>query len=209
MFTGMLHAHVTMAGLLIVIILVKTALLFLDKKELLEKINQRTKIPHIVISTFLVLTGIYLAFNSGNISSGNWFMVKLLIVITAIPLSIFALKKENKYLAAIGLMAFIYVYGISETRSVSFSHDTPIESVGNENQLSDGQTIYQTHCQNCHGAAGKLGLSGAPDLTASVISDVEMKERIVNGKNAMQGYGKILSEEEIEKVIDYIHSFGK
>lgn len=67
-----------------------------------------------------------------------------------------------------------------------------------------GKLVYKQYCQLCHGADGKLGLSGAKDLS---ISEIDMEERInqiTNGKGMMTPYKDILSKEQIEAVADYI-----
>ena len=67
----------------------------------------------------------------------------------------------------------------------------------------DGQTIYKKYCILCHGADGKLGLNGAKDLTASILSEPERIVIVTNGKNTMTPFKGVLTEEEIKAVVAY------
>ena len=67
----------------------------------------------------------------------------------------------------------------------------------------DGMAIYKQYCIACHGANGKLGLSGAKDLSLSVLTMEERVRLITNGKNMMTPFNEVLSTEEIEAVAQY------
>lgn len=69
-----------------------------------------------------------------------------------------------------------------------------------------GGRIYSMQCTLCHGKDGKLGLSGAKDLTVSQLSREEMIAVVTKGRNAMAGYGRILKATEIEQVVDHVRS---
>lgn len=69
---------------------------------------------------------------------------------------------------------------------------------------SAGRTIYFGKCNACHGEEGKKGLGGAKDLSVSVLTNQEIKEIVTKGKGSMAGYGAVLSDEEINQVIEYI-----
>jgi mono/diheme cytochrome c family protein len=75
---------------------------------------------------------------------------------------------------------------------------------GNNSSLS-GKELYENNCTQCHGGDGKLGNSGATDLSMSVLSDDESKNRIKNGLNAMPPMAELLgSEANIDSVVQYI-----
>ncbi len=78
-----------------------------------------------------------------------------------------------------------------------------------EGQGPVGSRLFGTHCTLCHGDDGRLGLSGAKDLTASALSREEMIAVVRNGRGAMMGYGRVLSEEEIGLVVDHVRSLEK
>lgn len=73
---------------------------------------------------------------------------------------------------------------------------------------SVGKTLYDNNCTQCHGSDGKLGNSGATDLSTSVLSDEESKKRIKNGRNAMPPMAEVLgSEANMDSVVNYIKTF--
>jgi len=84
-------------------------------------------------------------------------------------------------------------------------------SVENDAVASNGETpdinaaaIYQVQCTQCHGADGKLGLAGAKDLTASVLSTDEKIAVVTDGRGAMMPYKSLLSADEIKAVVTYL-----
>ena len=81
-------------------------------------------------------------------------------------------------------------------------------SDGSNGNQSAGKTLYENNCIQCHGTDGKLGNSGATDLSMSVLSDEESKNRIKNGLNAMPPMAEVLgSEANVDSVVQYIKSF--
>jgi mono/diheme cytochrome c family protein len=61
-------------------------------------------------------------------------------------------------------------------------------------------------CALCHGDDGKLGLSGAKDLSVTQLPHAGIVEIIANGKNTMAAYKDALSAEQIEAVASYIET---
>ncbi|MBK8555751.1 MAG: c-type cytochrome [Lewinellaceae bacterium] len=61
----------------------------------------------------------------------------------------------------------------------------------------DGSYIYRQNCVVCHGADGKLGLSGAKDLSQSKLTLDDRVLQITNGKNMMTPFKGILKPNEI------------
>lgn len=199
MFTGILHSHVLLAVLFILIHGIKVVLMMMNKERALEKINSKTKIPHMIIGTLFLLTGIYLWINSGTIETGNWFYTKLALFLIAVPLSVVGLKKKNKGFSLVSFMMFIYIYGISETKSADFKKAEPTAVT-----LANGKAIFQNYCMNCHGKDGTMGLSGAANLKESQMHLEQIKEIIKKGKNAMLSYENTLTEEQIQLVSEYV-----
>ena len=66
-----------------------------------------------------------------------------------------------------------------------------------------GEELYVKHCKLCHGIDGSLELNGAKDLRLSEMSLAERITLIIEGKNAMTPFEKVLSEEQIRKVATY------
>lgn len=78
-----------------------------------------------------------------------------------------------------------------------------------------GNKLYEQNCMSCHGKKGNLGVSGATDLTQS---QKTLEEKIAfiksgSGDGIMMAYSKKkggpLSDEEIDKVANYIETLGQ
>jgi cytochrome c5 len=204
MYTGILHLHKVVVGLFIFIYLVKTILLLLPgKEEVLDKIKKFTKIPEMVISFLMLGTGIYLLMSASVLST--LLMIKISAVFASIPLAIIGFKKNIKVLAVLSLLLLVGSYGMAEIHKKRKSVIEPELLTINptqEQMLDQAKSIYLSNCAACHGSDGKLGLSGAKDLTASVLSYEQKYEVIKYGKNAMPGYRQ-LSDEQINALIQY------
>lgn len=68
----------------------------------------------------------------------------------------------------------------------------------------DGRKVYMQQCTLCHGADGKLQLSGATNLATSQLSKPEIIEVVTNGRNNMQPFSGLLSDAHISAVSEYI-----
>ena len=207
MFTGMLHTHTLVVMLFVLLYLIKTTLLMLDKKEALQKFSKKMNVPEIIISTLFLLTGIYLGINSGSI--GSWFWVKIIVVLTTIPLAIIAFKRMNKMMALLAMMFLVYAYGISETKSPTFKKEVATNEFANASADVLGIAIYEAKCTRCHGKDGKSGKSGAYDLTTSGSTHEKKIEMIMNGEKSMPAFKDLLSEEQIKAVADYVETLKK
>lgn len=83
------------------------------------------------------------------------------------------------------------------------------------NQNISPQKLYINHCSICHGDDGKLGFSGARDLTQTLLSQEEViaviKYGSKNGK--MRAFGKDAGGElgagEIKQLSDYLQILKK
>lgn len=71
---------------------------------------------------------------------------------------------------------------------------------------SPGEKVYALHCVLCHGKDGTLGISGAKDLTTSVLSREEMVALVTKGRGAMMAYEKVLTKAEIEAVVEHVRA---
>ena len=71
-----------------------------------------------------------------------------------------------------------------------------------------GQSVYRKNCATCHGSNGKMGLSGAKDLSLTKLSVEEMVPIITNGSSGgiMPGFKESLSAEEIKASAEYIET---
>jgi cytochrome c553 len=218
MAKGFLHLHVTAVSLFLILYTIKTVLLLMNKNEQLDKLRARTKIADMVLGSLMLITGGYLLTVVPQVQAYHY--VKILVALASIPVGIIAFKKGNKILASVLLVLFIYVYGVAETKSLTFSKPalvippttadtTAANSILDQNSdtaLKNGEAIYNVACVACHGKDGKLGVGGAKDLTASILSHEEKVEMITNGKGLMTPFKGQLSEQEIEAVASYVDS---
>jgi cytochrome c553 len=209
MYTGILHLHKVVVGLFIFIYLVKTIFLLMpDKQEILDKISKITKIPEMVISFLMLGTGLYLLSNASEFTT--LLMIKIGSVFASIPLAIIGFKKGVKPLAVLSLLLLVGSYGMAEIhkkRKTLIAPELLSISPTPDQLLQQAKSIYLSNCAACHGADGKLGLSGAKDLTASQLSYEQKYEVIKYGKNSMPGYRQ-LSDEQINALIQYTETLA-
>lgn len=70
--------------------------------------------------------------------------------------------------------------------------------------------LYEMNCAVCHGADGKLGNSGAYDLTQSTSSDREVRKIILEGKNAMPPFLELVAEpEQLDSLLVHLKRLKK
>jgi cytochrome c6 len=73
-----------------------------------------------------------------------------------------------------------------------------------------GEVLYLNNCASCHGPDGKLGVSGASDLSSSQMTINEIKIILKEGRNGMPVMKEILgSDENIESVSNYVIDLKK
>jgi mono/diheme cytochrome c family protein len=196
MATGILHTHYLTVVLFTLIYLIKTILLLSDKNDLLEKFKKKTKILEMVVSFGFLATGIYLMAKLPAINI--YHIVKISLVFLAIPLAIIGYKNKNKVLASLSFFLIV--------ASFSLAYKAKSARAGEKIVSVSGKQIFEEKCTLCHGGDGKLGLSGAKDLSITQLNHSSIVEIITNGKNAMTPYKDVLSVEQIEAVSSYIET---
>lgn len=77
--------------------------------------------------------------------------------------------------------------------------------------VREAKTLYLIHCESCHGLEGNKGISGAADLSKSVLSDKTIKNVILQGNDkGMMPYKDIITNtEEVNSLRDYVKSLRK
>jgi len=209
-----LHTHVLVVTLFLAFLLFKTILLLANKKELLAKVRTRFKMADPILGTLMLITGGYLLYLYGA-AAPLYLWVKLIVVLLIIPLGIIAFKKENKLLATLAMLLTLYIYGVSETGSLTFSSsqelaqtiEVEIQNVELQNEavaVKNGKEVYLAECKKCHGKDGKKGLFKSPDLTQSKLTLAERVAWIKKGKGVMPAYEGQLSLDEIKAVAAYL-----
>jgi len=158
-------------------------------------------VVEMIVGGLVLVTGGYLAFKVGF--GQPYLLIKTILVLVAIPLSIMGLKKKQKGLAIIGVLLFVYIYGIGETKSATFKKKKL--EIASEIR-NPGRVIYQQLCVSCHGEKGNKGMYKASDLTKSNMEKDKVVELIINGKNLMPGVEDQIDEQQLEQLADYLYT---
>jgi mono/diheme cytochrome c family protein len=105
----------------------------------------------------------------------------------------------------------IYFFSIILIGLISCANnESKVDVLPPETPQEKGASLFLIHCASCHGEDGKLGASGAKDLTSSKLSDKEITNIINNGKNAMPPMNVLLeNKENIDLVIKHVKSLRK
>lgn len=189
----------------LVIYLVKTPLLLMNKMEALDKVRRITKVPEMIVSFLFLATGVWMLIKLPSI---NMLMViKLVLVLASIPIAIIGFKKKNKAMAVIALLMIIGAYGLAEASKGKRERGSDIETVKTSDSNNLGKTVYEAKCVNCHGPAGNAGVAGAKDLTVTTMGKDEIKAITKNGKGMMPPVE--LTEEQLDAVAEYVQSLKK
>lgn len=225
---GFLHLHVTVVTVFLIFLIFKTILLTINKKELLAKVRNKTKVVESVLGALILITGIFILVKYADIRS--YHLGKIILMMLAIPLGIIGLKKEKKLFAWASVLVFVYIYGVAETKSLTFKpkydfevatvnvkidealadDDTVKEVLENRNEqlAQNGKIIYLQLCVQCHGDDGDKGLFKAPELSASRLAPEDRRAVIKNGKGNMPHF-RYLKTEELEAVALYLEKLRK
>jgi uncharacterized membrane protein SirB2 len=211
-----LNTHVLVVILFLILFTAKTVLLLFNKHKRLEKVKRYTKALDAVFGSLILVSGVYLILLFKDVPV--WLIVKVVLVLLAIPLGIIGLKRHNKLLTLVAWAVFLYVYGLAETNSLTLAKpnstlvaDNPstsnnskeiLESV-KEVQLDNAKAIFNQLCSACHGINGDIDTGGTSNLT---ISNLDLKERInviKQGSGLMPGFQKQLTDQEINALAAY------
>lgn len=200
MYKGFLHTHYLVVTLFLLIYLIKTILLLSNRKDLLATFTKKVKVFEMIISSLFLITGIYL---TTQLPFGNkydyLFYIKIVMVLVSIPLAVIGFKRSNKILAALSLLLITGSFGIAE--AYSKRKGTP-KGDGTAIAVTDGKALYEKNCSSCHGTDGKLGLSGALDLSATQLDVSSIQTIIQQGRGAMAPVS--VSEQEAKSISDYV-----
>lgn len=203
MATGFLHTHLLSVILFVLIYLVKTILLLANKEKQLATFSKMVKVPEMIISTLFLLTGIYLLTQIPEIKT--LLIIKIVLVLAAIPIAIVGFRKKNKLLAVISFLLIIIAYGLAEMskKQKSKAMETITEAT------MDAKQIYEASCISCHGNDGKLMLMNAKDLSLSTM-ELDARIGIIKmGKGNMTPFGTMLNDSQIKAVAEYVGTLKK
>ena len=176
-------------------------MLLSNKNDLLITFSKKIKVVEMIVSFLFLLTGIYL---TTQLSFGGkydyLFYVKIVLVLGSIPVAVVGFRKSNKVLAALSLLMIVGSFGLAESyhKKKGIAKEVPATIASN-----DGETLFKANCVLCHGNDGKLGASGAKDLSASTMEVSEIKQIILNGKGLMPAAP--VNEEQAAAIADYVN----
>ncbi|MEN7547311.1 cytochrome c [Rapidithrix thailandica] len=210
MYTELFVTHKITVQLFLLIYLIKSVLLLINKQAALEKITKVIKVPEMIISFLFLATGIGMLFQVPEVPV--LLMAKFAVVAMAIPVAIIGFKKQNKGLALLSFIMIVGAYGMAEinkkkkTKRVEIAGEVATDPANaSYNLQAHGKVVYSSYCTTCHGEGGDLGAAGAKNLKESQLNTEEILQIIVNGKNAMPAY-KALEEQEVKAVTSYVES---
>ena len=191
--------HFIVVTIFFVIYLIKTILLLLNRKEAVQSFAKKVKILEMLVSVLFLATGIYLMTQIPEIEP--ILIIKITMVLLAIPLAIVGFKKSNKGLAVLSFILITGAFGIGEM--MKNKKAIVSENAVNTDGTINGQELYSSNCVSCHGADGKAKLAGALDLSITQLSNDSISNIILNGRNAM---GKIngLTPEQAQAIAAYV-----
>lgn len=198
MYKGILHTHYLVVTLFLLIYVVKTILLLGNRTDLLQKFTKAVKVPEMIVSALFLITGIYLMTQIPFGGKFDYlFWIKLVMVLASIPIAIIGFKRSNKVMAALSLLLITGSFGLAEVyhKKKGMADNTGIAA-------NDGKALYEANCRLCHGDDGKLGLTGAKDLTATTLDVNAIKEIILHGKNTMAPVA--VNDEQAQSIADYV-----
>ncbi|GAB3193959.1 mono/diheme cytochrome c family protein/uncharacterized membrane protein SirB2 [Pontibacter aydingkolensis] len=143
---AVLHTHVLVVILFLILFTAKAVMLFLNKHSLLDKAKRYTKALDMVFGTLILVTGGYLLYLYQGMQ--GWLIIKIVLVLLAIPLGIIGIKRHSKVLTALALLIFLYVYGVAETKSLTMRTPGPVTNATTDDDSSPITDAAETGTAN-------------------------------------------------------------
>lgn len=198
--------HRILVSLFLLQYLVKLILLLAGKKTELANYTKATRIIEMLVSVGFLVTGIWLLIYLPTVTM--LMIVKIICVFASIPIAVIGFKKGNKALASLAVVLILAAYGLAEMNKTK-QGAVKVDTSSATDPIEKGKIVYQNAgCITCHGADGKLGLSGAKDLSITTLTIDEQKGIIKNGKSPMPGY-KDLTDDQLTAVAAYVGTLRK
>lgn len=199
MFETIKLIHKISVILFLLIYFIKTILLISNKEDLLTKLTKTLKVPEMIVSALFLLTGIYLLTQIPEIKP--LMIVKVGLVFLSIPIAVIGFKKKNKILGALSLLMITASYGLAEIAAKNKAKVTA--NVITADGKIDSKQIYLDNCALCHGADGKLGMTGAADISTTQLDTTAIANVILVGKGNMKKIDG-LTDEQAKSVAVYV-----
>lgn len=191
--------HFVVVTIFFLIYLIKTFLLLANKNNALQSFTKKIKIVEMIVSVLFLVSGIYLMTQLPEIKP--ILIIKITIVLLAIPLAIVGFKKSNKGLAALSFILILASFGIGEMskNKKAIVSEKAINADGSIN----GQELYSSNCASCHGVDGKANLAGAFDLSLTKLNDDSVSSIILKGRNTMSKING-LTPDQAQAIAKYV-----
>lgn len=203
MHSHLLRTHIVIVLLFLIHYVIKLLMLQMGKTEQLARYTKVTKVPEMILSVGFLLTGGYMLFKGAALTT--LMIIKLVCVFASIPLAVIGFKKGNKVLATLSVLLLLAAYGLAEVNNAKKAGTAIDTSSVAADPIAEGKLIFNTKCVNCHGADGKLGFSGAKDLTATQLTAEQQKELVRKGKGTMPPFGtEVLTDTQVDAVVQYV-----
>lgn len=202
MYSTILTTHKIVVTLFLLHYFFKLVLLLNSRNEFLDKYSRATRVPEMILAVLFLVTGGWMIFSGAILNS--LLIIKLVCIFAAIPTAIVGFRKKNKTLAALAVFLIFTAYGLAEMNRKAKTGGK-IDTSTATDPIAVGKIVYSNSCINCHGADGKMGGSGAKDLSASTLTNDQKIDLIRHGKNAMPAY-KDLTDQQVKDVIQYINT---
>jgi mono/diheme cytochrome c family protein len=201
MYSNVLLAHRIIVTIFLVHYVIKW-LMLVSNSSALAGYTKATRIIEMLVSLAFLITGGWMLVQPGAVTT--LMVVKLVCVFASIPIAIIGFKRSNKALATLAILLILAAYGLAEVNKKHKEGGNVVNTSTVTDPVLAGKNIYEGSCINCHGADGKLGGSGAKDLTVTTLSNEEMKAVIIDGKGAMPPYKGKLSDDQVKDVLMYV-----
>jgi mono/diheme cytochrome c family protein len=111
---------------------------------------------------------------------------------------------------------FAILFALAVSCGLEVTH--ALNAAASNTNTASGAVLYARNCASCHGRDGRAKTPKAKSNHARNLVDAEWQDRvsderifnvIMNGKGKMPGYGKKLSEQEINALVSYVRSLKK
>ncbi|MBC5992720.1 SirB2 family protein [Pontibacter cellulosilyticus] len=160
-----LHTHVLVVILFLILFTYKAILLFLNEHKQLNKAKRYTKALDIVFGTLILVTGGYLLYLHQGMP--GWLIIKIVLVLLAIPLGIVGIKRHNKLFTGLSLLLFFYTYGLAETKSLTISSSGSLQNTTTDYNSTPVTDATET-------AEIDSATAGAPEEIVASLEDAQL-----------------------------------
>lgn len=159
--------HFVVVTIFFLIYFIKTILLIANKKEQLQSFTKKIKAVEMIVSFLFLGTGIWLMALIPEIKIE--LIIKISMVLMAIPLAIVGFKKGNKGLAILSFLLITGAFGLAEMAAKKNKAKVTVNDLNNDGSIN-AKLLYTDNCAKCHGDDGKAGIMGATDLSVTKLS---------------------------------------